>query len=450
MNHSSIYSFCSVLAFVFLSHITLKGQNPNSESENKSHNFINNLSVSPSVGFLHSYTDLGIQPSAASFFRPSENKLGFGLTVNYDFLEVLRLSGGVLGGKLRATSESINTLGAVNEPRDLGLGVFFQTNILELTFPKIDLNLTKLIFKDKSELFNKLSAHVNVSHGLIFFDSKVYALEDESVHLLYGKHRGQSSETTEAISTFGFDLSYMINEKFEVNAGSAIKYIWNDRLDAWESPNSANDYMSYTSVGCTYYFGKGKRKNKKTSYSEEITRTNSSEKAAENHTLDTLKPKLIVNEEPEVNEEVEVAEKDSEVVQKEVNKIEDKVDSTTAEVEQIKEAIIEREIEPEVSDTIIDSNKIVEPQQPPSEIYSGKGNFIIVAAFQTLRRAKISAEEYKKKGELATIVRNRTKTMYLVSVGRYDDREEAISKMREVRKNGIQKDAWVFYSVVEQ
>mgnify|MGYP000849072126 FL=1 len=66
--------------------------------------------------------------------------------------------------------------------------------------------------------------------------------------LLYGKHRGQSNKTTEAVSSFGMDLAYKLNDRLEVNLGTSLRNVWNDRLDAWESPGSANDKFSYTSL----------------------------------------------------------------------------------------------------------------------------------------------------------------------------------------------------------
>jgi len=44
------------------------------------------------------------------------------------------------------------------------------------------------------------------------------------------------------------DLAYKLNDRLEVNLGTSLRNVWNDRLDAWESPGSANDKFSYTSL----------------------------------------------------------------------------------------------------------------------------------------------------------------------------------------------------------
>jgi len=170
-----------ILVFIFtftsLGSSILFGQNATDETPKSKEPFINKLSVSPNIGLMHSFCD----------FKKPGNNLGYGLNLNYDFLKVLRLSAGILGGKLSGTNENINTLNAVNATQDLGYGILFKTNIIELTFPKIDLNVTKLIFKDRSDFFNAFSVHLFASHGLIFFDSKIYASQDESVHFVIWK-----------------------------------------------------------------------------------------------------------------------------------------------------------------------------------------------------------------------------------------------------------------------
>ncbi|MGB0390738.1 MAG: SPOR domain-containing protein [Salibacteraceae bacterium] len=439
-----------ILAVVMLSCTGLFAQNNETTKAPKEKSFLNNLSVSPSIGLLHGFTDLAPDKFGSGYFMASENKLGYGLNVNYDFLNVLRLSAGILGGKLRGSSDKINTLGAVNAPSDLGYGIFFQTNILELTFPKIDLNVTKLIFKDRSDLFNSLSLHLFLSQGLVYFDSKIYATEDESVHLLYGKHRGQSNKTTEAVTSFGMDLSYRLNDRFDVNLGSVVKYVWNDRLDAWETPGSSNDYFSYTSVGVTFYIKNRNGNSKKATKDKNPATPTVVEEVKKEPLADSLKPKLTVFDDDIVEKDTVAEVKVDSIAEVKENDVKDEVVASEINSDTIAKVIED----PTVADTTALVNKdtaVATPSQAPEHtIYSGKGNFIIVAAFQTLRRAKIGAAELKEKGEVATIVKNRKNTLYLISIGRFDDRQEALTKMRELRRSGKYKDAWVFYNVVEQ
>ena len=125
--------------------------------------------------------------------------------------------------------------------------------------PRIDVNLTRLIFQDKVKLFDKLSVNFHVSHGLVYYNAKIYSIQDD-VNLLYGKRRGRTGETVEAVTSFGMNISYRVSNRFDIGIETSIRNVWNDKLDAWVTPGSANDKYSFTSFGITYHLKKRKEK----------------------------------------------------------------------------------------------------------------------------------------------------------------------------------------------
>ncbi len=380
------------------------------------------LSISPSIGWLHSWGDFRTEDVMPNFLKSSENELGYSLRLNYEFSEVLRFSAGVLAGKLVGNHEMINTTGAVNEPSDLGLGVQYRTNIFQINLPRVDFNATRFIFKDRSKVFNKVSVNLFLSHGLIFFDSKVYAMQSEDIHLLYGKHRGRSGRTTEAVTTFGSELAYLLNDQFDLNLGIAIGNVWNDRLDAWESRGSFNDKYSYLSAGVTYYIKKRSYVVKDFGLEEDALVKNEA-----SETEDVKKGEL--DEKEEIAEDTGEIQTQNEIEDKEVENV---LDEPLQKVDQ--------KPEPEAN-----QRESIVPKDNSSgneyELNEERGMFVIVSAFKTLERARQDAKNWEEKEEVM-IVRNRINTWYLVSIARYDDKESALKRMREARQLGYE-GSWV-------
>lgn len=230
-----------------------------SQENSKKSSMLEKISLTPQVGLLHSWSDFREEGLMPGFLQLDQNKLGLNFSLNYNISKVFRVSAGLLTGELEGEQTSINTTGAANEPRDLGKGIYFNTAILEVTFPRIDVNLTRLIFQDKVKLFNKFSVNLFASHGLVWFDSKIYSIQDD-INLLYGKRRGRTGKTTEAVSSYGLGLTYRLSDRFDLGLETSIHNVWSDKLDAWVTPGSANDKYSYTAVGISYYLKKRKQK----------------------------------------------------------------------------------------------------------------------------------------------------------------------------------------------
>ena len=76
------------------------------------------------------------------------------------------------------------------------------------------------------------------------------------------------------------------------------------------------------------------------------------------------------------------------------------------------------------------------------DVYEGGGNFIAVAAFRGLQGSKRMVNQLKEKGETPVVIRNKKDTWYIITIARYDDKEEALGKMREARTKGYER-AWV-------
>ena len=219
---------------------------------------------------------------------------------------------------MSGSKDNVNTTGAENEPRDLGFGILFKTDLFEFILPRVDFNVTRLLFKDESKFFNRFSANIIASHGLVYTDSKIYAQQDEGVNLIYEKskgRRGNIGKTTEAVTSYGLGLSYIINDRFDIGVESTIRNVWNDVLDAWGSEGSANDKYSFTSVGITYHLRKRK----------EVVRTGD------------VVPDELAAVVGEVENEAEVAVENESEVEKEAVKEKDVVLEKEAVVERVEE-----------------------------------------------------------------------------------------------------------------
>ncbi|MEQ8910251.1 MAG: SPOR domain-containing protein [Vicingaceae bacterium] len=395
--------------------------------EPKKKGFLNHLSVSPQLGKLYYLGDLRTDP-VGSFFDGDENKLGYGFTLNYSLSDVLSISSGILNGQLRATNNEIKSSGASSNTGDFGLGIQFRTNIMELTFPRLDLNLSRLIFRDKSKFFNKLSIGVFASQGLMNFNTKVYALNQEDVNLLYYEDRGRTGDTWEAVTSYGSTLSYIVNDRFDIGLESSLKSVWNDKLDAWPSDGSSNDMISYTAITLTYHL-------KPRQYVKKLGE----------------KPKDLLKEE-ELLEEEKVEDKleelDEEVEEKPTE--EKKFEEEKVEEKPVEQEEPQKEAEPKVKE-VEERPKEAKKEEPKTEtptrevsleLYEGPGNFVSVAAFRNFKVAKIQAQKLIAKGETPIITKNRTGSWYIVATDRYDTLEEALPVMKQARKDGYSR-AWV-------
>ncbi|MBL4710640.1 MAG: SPOR domain-containing protein [Flavobacteriales bacterium] len=389
------------------------------QEETKRDRILRKFSLSPQVGLLHSWGDFNDE-GLGGFF--DQNDLGLSLLLNYKLNKFISISTGGLYGKLSGTRDNVNSTGAVNEPKDLGFGILFKTDLFEFTLPRVELNVTRLIFKDKSKIFNKISIGVIGSHGIVYSNSKIYSQQDEGVNLVYGKHRGRSGNTVEAVTSYGLGLSYIINDRFDIGIESTIRNVWNDRLDAWETPGTANDKYSYTAIGVKYH----------------LKKRNDVVKILGIDQPNTLAKGAKVEEEKEEVAEV-VEEKKEEVAEV----VEEKKDEVVPVIEEKKEEVAEVVEEKKKEVVSLKEGKTVSAgDKSDLTVYEGGGNFIAVAAFRGLQGSKRMMNEVKGKGENPILIRNKKNTWYIITIGKYDDKEIALGKMREARAKGYER-AWV-------
>jgi len=469
-----------------------------SDDEKEKKSFLERISLTPTVGALHYFGDLRSTGVINAFFDPDENRLGYGIRANYSIFEYLSVSGGLMHGNLRATNNELKTTGAANEPRDLGIGVQFKTEVLEWTLPRFDLNLTRLIFKDENDFFNRFSLGAFASHGLIRFNSKVYALSDEDVNLIYFPDRGRTGDTWEAVSSVGSTASYIINDQFDVGLETSFKWIYNDKIDAWPSPGSKNDLLSFTAITFTYHLKPRKeviKLNEKLTpikTEEEVQPKVTEEKPREAQIKEEKVEETIVEETPEKKEEVKkelkrigvfeynnlpmenaalviydengnpvdtiytdgngrfefsVLQADNNYTIKPINFDGDSEDIIIYLTDNKGNRLNGRETEN--GDFIFTKEKkeqIKTPKDksavPSLDLYDGPGNFVSVAAFKSLKSAKIEAKSLMQDGESPIIVENRTGSWYIVAIDKFDTLEEALPVMKQARKDGYTR-SWV-------
>jgi outer membrane protein OmpA-like peptidoglycan-associated protein len=220
-------------------------------AQEKPNKFLDKLSVTGQFGLLHSWGDFredGIFPGWLDLDR---NEFGVGLLANYKLSNVFTISGGILYGKLKGSYDFPTSYARTNT-NNLGNGIYFETNLFEITLPRIDVNLTRLIFKDNVALFNKFSLGLFLSHGLVKTDAQIYSTNGDMA-LFYTKDRGISGVTNEAVSAGGLSVSYILNDKFDLGVETSMRKVWNDRVDAWVTEGSSDDFFSYTALNIIYH-----------------------------------------------------------------------------------------------------------------------------------------------------------------------------------------------------
>lgn len=371
------------------------------------------ISFTPSIGWLHSWSDFKKDGFMPSFLQGESNELGYGINVNFQLNRYLSISTGVLNGELEGAENNINTNNAVTTNVNYGRGVFFKTDIFEFTLPRFDLNLTELIFRDKVQFFNKASIGIFASHGLVYYDSKVYAQENPEVNLIYTKEKGRTGKTTEGVTSFGGNFQYKINEKFDVGLESSIRNVHNDKLDAWTA-GDYNDKYSYTAVTVTYHLNRFKRnRDKKISKVEPVENKPEIEQVEE-----------IVKKEEVIEDNKTLTEIDKEVIKKE-------------KIEVVKETEVEDQatkVEDKNEEEVVSTNSNPE--------ITGYRYYVVVEAYKGDASSTLMAERLEAKGENPVIIRNLYDTWNLVTIGLYPTKAEALEEMRKARQNGFDK-SWV-------
>jgi len=480
MKNGVRFLFIALCVFCFSNIYAQESASSNAEIDKKPlfDRIIQKTSITPHIGVLHAWGDFKKDGFLPSFVQPEYNKLGFGINLDYHLTNYLSISGGVLYGSLEGRNDDVNTLGAVNEPYDLGVGIQFNTNILELTLPRVDLNVTRLIFKDKVKFFNKVSFGVMASYGIVMYDTKIYAQSDEDVSLLYSKFRGRTGKTTEAVASFGGKVSYVVNNRLDISLESSLKNVFNDKLDAWVA-GKYNDAYSYTGIGITYHLKKRDYivKNLSTEIEElPIAAVEPKSDVVEKDTKKVEKSntvygkyeykKLPAGDTPIVvldkngtpidtirtdqlgNFEYNKSNPDQKVSFKPLNL--DKIDGNDITlytynkengnvIEEFKfEGKKKEEVavvkEKPVTDSKKDSKKVV--------LSDEEGYYVSVAAFRKEKTARLMADELTEAGLTPTIIKNLQDTWYLITVSRHTTKVEALQEMQVIREKGFPK-AWV-------
>lgn len=407
------------------------------QDQTKKDRILQKFSLTPQVGLLRSWSDFNDEGIGGLF---NQTELGGSLLLNYRLNKIISISTGALFGQLTDVNDGVNTRNARNSDADLGFGILYRTNLFEFTLPRVDVNITRLIFKDKSNFFNKVSFNLIGSHGLVFSDSKIYAQGDEDLNLIYDRRRGRSGETTGAVTSYGLGVSYIINDRFDIGVESTIRNVWHDVLDAWKTEGSANDKYSFTAIGVTYHLKKRRDVVKKFKAPEPAVLAE--EEKVEEKKEETAE--LVEEEVAEVKEKVE--DKKEEIVplveEKKEEIVEKKEEVVVPVVEKKKEAVAELVEKKKETVPVKEGRTVSAGDDSDLTIYEGGGNFIAVAAFRGLQGSKRMVDQLKSKGENPVVIRNKKDTWYIITIARYDDKEVALGKMQEARTKGYER-AWV-------
>jgi hypothetical protein len=93
------------------------------------------------------------------------------------------------------------------------------------------------------------------------------------------------------------------------------------------------------------------------------------------------------------------------------------------------------------------NEKINSPQEgtPPLAVEGKKGFYIIVAQAPSAQEARNAAKYWQQQNFTVHLVQGKTSGSYRISVGYYEQKEKAISKLEQLqREKKIPRDAWIF------
>lgn len=398
--------------------------------------FKERISVTGSIGWLHAWGDFKTDGFFPSFLQSDANELGYGVLFNYELSNVFSISTGAVIGQLEGRLDNIATVNAINNSTDFGKGIEFRTDLFEITLPRINANITRAIFKDRSPFFNKVSVGLFLSQGLVFYDSQIFAQDPEGtdVNLVYSDVRGASENTSSLVTAFGGNIMYRLNDKFDIGVESSIRVAYTDDLDAWEAGDFDDGY-SYTGVSLTYHFGR-KSKNGSTTKESLLAEKEAMKKEAMKEVEEAPKKEEMMKE--------EVVEKKEEMV----DKMEDKMEEKKEEAVEKKEEMIDK-MEDKVEDKMEEKKEEVIKKEEPKvtqkeekPVITGYRYYVVVAAFKGQTSTDLLMTRLKKKGEEPVVIRNLEDTWNLVTIAEYDNKPTALKEMKKARGKGFDK-AWV-------
>ncbi len=410
--------------------------------EAPSNSFAARSSFKADIGILHSWGDVMTYRYYHVLENMNENQAGVGLTYTYRLSNVFYIDGHLLTGKLVGTKRMF-PLAQYDFKK---YGVYYKTNLTETSI-RLGIDPLYLIAPKENR---KLNLRLIAGHGLCYYESQLYTLDDE-IYLI-NKLKGRTGQTTEAVTTLGAYIFYTLSPRLDLNLGTSGRFVWNDKLDAWIGEGSANDMYSFYNLGVTYNLGvrKTKKVKNKPEQEENLVAEELIEKAEELPVKEIEKP---IDKIDDVIKDT--VSNTAAAIKEPVLKEEEEIKEIPIKVETPKEPVIVNEVKKEVAPV----KEIIKDEKPPVVVNEPKapavdnssdipfstenGYFVIVGCFKKLEYAQIEARKWKKYEAGVMNLGSKSGTWYMVSPMRYDTKKEALEHMNRLRSSGRCTDAWV-------
>ncbi|MCO5231230.1 MAG: OmpA family protein [Chitinophagales bacterium] len=231
---------------------------------------LKNYSVTVHAGATRPFTDVRSY-DFINIKRPKADvQYGLGGSVTRMFGGVFGLTADYTFGKLQGTSRPLKA-GYQDKTTFLQMGfkdpfyfktLFHQPSLnLYINFSNMFVGLNRYIRANKEGRplnERKFSAYGKVGIGMIFFDSKLYNLENDKHPQPYKYMRGFTNKTTEIVVPMALGVKYKINTKFDIGVEGQYNLTNGDKLDALvlDSRKTGRfDKYAYVNANFTYKFG---------------------------------------------------------------------------------------------------------------------------------------------------------------------------------------------------
>lgn len=191
-------------------------------------------------GLTHSFCDIqsGKWPGSMTgnaFGEPNHQGYAGGIRLGKHISPVFGIYGAFNYGNLKGTS------GVDNKNK------YFETNPLMDYYLGTTVSFSNLIFGYKPRLVN---IYGTVGIGLSSFDAKAYDITTDKEVTNYSK---SGKNTTEAMVPTGIGVDFRLNNRWDINFETTIRWFDSDKLDGYESGDK-NDAYYITSLGLGYSF----------------------------------------------------------------------------------------------------------------------------------------------------------------------------------------------------
>ncbi len=231
-----------IIALVFIIPGALLAQNANrSESSDK---LVYQWYINLNGGLTHSYCDIqsgqwqgGMLANA--FGEKNHQGYAGGLRLGKHISPVFGIYGAFNYGSLKGTS-GVDTK-----------NLYFITKPLMEYYLGTTVSFSNILFGYKPRLVN---VYGTVGIGLSTFTPQAYRLEtDEEVKPDSNDPTADWSNTTEAMVPTGIGVDFRLNNRWDINFETTIRWYDSDKLDGYKS-GEKNDAYYYTSLGLGYSF----------------------------------------------------------------------------------------------------------------------------------------------------------------------------------------------------